>query len=64
MVFTTGLRSVITICPRTKSASHKICILTQSAMHCEYENLQLFLGNYNLKFGINGKCLVNFKTMP
>ena len=26
----------------------------ESAMHYEYENLQLFLGNYNLKFGVNG----------
>ena len=55
MVFTTGLRSVlITECNRAKSASHKLCIFTESAMHYEYENLQLFLGNYNLKFSENG----------
>ena len=55
MVFTTRLRSVlITECPRPKSVSHKLCIFTESAMHYEYENLQLFLGNYDVKFGKNG----------
>ena len=48
MVFRAGMRSVITVCPRAK-----ICF-TESAMHYECENLQLFLGNYNLKFGVNG----------
>ena len=55
MVFTTRLRSVfMTECPRLKSVSHKLCIFTESAMLYEYENLQLFLGNYDVKFGENG----------
>ena len=54
MVFTTGLTSVITYVPGQKSASHKLCIFTESVMHYKYENIQLFLGNYNLKFGVNG----------
>ena len=35
-----------------KNLLHKLYIFTEQAMH--YENLQLFLGNYNLKFGENG----------
>ena len=37
-----------------EGASHKLCIFTQSAIHYEYENLQLCIGNYNLKFSVNG----------
>ena len=44
MVFRAGLRSVITICPKGKNVLH-----TESAMHYEYENLQLYLGNYKVE---------------
>ena len=39
---------------RTNPRHSWVCSVTQAAMHCEYENLQSFLGNYNLKFGVNG----------
>ena len=45
MVFTAGNHRMF----QDKNLLH-----TGSAMHYEYENLQLFLGNYNLKFGVNG----------
>ena len=58
MVFTKWLTSFLlnTECPQPmsqgKNLLHTNCIFTDSAMY--YENLQLFLGNYNLKFGENG----------
>ena len=44
MVFTTGLRNVITVCPRPKSASHKLCILTESACIMNMKSFNSSLG--------------------
>ena len=48
-----GLQSMAEKCNHRMSQGKNL-LRTESAVHYEYENLQLYLGNHILKFGVNG----------